>query len=220
MDGLKLCTFFYRCKLAFCMRDTTIIVTVQLASNISLESAIDQGNPKSKLLRLAVPVEPTNCPKTVCSCGETRMLGLSMDWTELPPSSKGDCEYNSILIIVNRQTEMAIFISLGYAAEIAELPYNELECQSPSGVTDGELQSPLRSCTIAELYSVGTRLSSLSTLAKSRSTTTEMLEYERSYDSTKISRNDSSFREVPLGRGQRKANERLERVDMSLVECI
>src|ERR1700735_1273752 len=76
-----------------------LIVAVQLASNISLESAIDQGNPKSKLLRLAVPVELTNCPKTVCSCGETRMLGLSMDWTELPPSSKGDCEYNSIMLI-------------------------------------------------------------------------------------------------------------------------
>ena len=90
-----------------------IIVAVQLASNISLESVIDQGNPKPKLLRLAVPVEPTNCPKTVCSCGETRILWLSMDWTELPPSSKGDCEYNSILIIVNGQTEMAIFISLG-----------------------------------------------------------------------------------------------------------
>jgi hypothetical protein len=32
-----------------------------------------------------------------------------------------------------------------------------------------------------------------------------MLEYERAYDSTKISRNDSSFREVLIGRGQRKA---------------
>ena len=62
------------------------------------------------------------------------MLGLSMYWTELPPSSKGDCEYSSIMLIVNRQTEMAIFISLGYAAEIAELPYNELEYQSPHGL--------------------------------------------------------------------------------------
>ena len=118
MDGLKLCTFSTDASWhSVCV---ILIVAVQLASNISLESAIDQGNPKSKLLRLAVPVEPTNW--------------LSMDWTELPPSSKGDCEYNSILLIVNRQTEMAIFISLGYAAEIAELPYNELEYQSPHGL--------------------------------------------------------------------------------------
>jgi hypothetical protein len=64
MDGLKLCTFSTDASWhSVCV---ILIVAVQLASNISLESAIDQGNPKSKLLRLAVPVELTNCPKTVC----------------------------------------------------------------------------------------------------------------------------------------------------------
>jgi hypothetical protein len=49
MDGLKLCTFSTDANWhsAYCV---ILIVAVQFASNVSLESAIDQGNPKFKLL--------------------------------------------------------------------------------------------------------------------------------------------------------------------------
>jgi RNase H-like domain found in reverse transcriptase/Reverse transcriptase (RNA-dependent DNA polymerase)/Integrase zinc binding domain/Chromo (CHRromatin Organisation MOdifier) domain/Integrase core domain len=65
---------------------------------------------------------------------------ISMDWiTGLPPSFKGDCEYNSILTIVDRYTKMAIFLPVKDtmdAAEMAELLYNELECRfgPPTGI--------------------------------------------------------------------------------------
>ena len=56
-----------------------------------------------------------------------------MDWiTGLPPSYKGDREYNSILTIVDRYTKMAVFLPVQDtmdAAEMAELLYNELECR-------------------------------------------------------------------------------------------